>query len=368
LLTIAFTACTSPPPATEPSLGTPPAGKLDGAKAKQEPPPPVAKPKPQPKPMIRHAQFTLGEPIVAWSHSDDFTLLAATGKTRVAVWDTSTGWLRGLANGRNIGDANRVAIAVSSGPHALVVWTGEKLKARAHTALALAAPLDPARDAGVTHLGKLTSTVVQPPAQGCRAAAISSLGLFVDGCDNRHLHFFKPPQVMFAAFNVNHGVRPEALAFSPDGKLLAVAGNGLGMRSGVDGSLVHHPLSAYQKVILSARFTPDGRYVITGWHSGISVYDVAKKKWLVNGRLKTFPGWRARHLDISADGKYIVIGGDIVRTADLLTLRERYEIKTLNAKRLKQDVLFAGDGKHLWVAHADGTIKLVDRATLATFP
>jgi WD40 repeat protein len=161
-----------------------------------------------------------------------------------------------------------------------------------------------------------------------------------------------------------------SLAFSPDGKTLAVGGEGppiplpsmpgmgelklwdMATRSEVA------QLEGYVGVVNSVAFTPDGKTLLAG-SSGIGLWDVATGKL----RDETGKGWRAECLSLSGDGR-LLAWGTHVATVALWDVEDRRDQGTLEGHRHEvYSVAFTRDGQLLATASEDRTVKLWDVAT-----
>jgi WD40 repeat protein len=106
-------------------------------------------------------------------------------------------------------------------------------------------------------------------------------------------------------------IAPSTCALSPDGKLLAVAGDGSVMLWDVGGrkvtAMLQHSAQDRHNVV-SVAFSPDGKVLASGGDDGdVKVWDAASGKLLTS-----FPGRRGVQVRVafSPDGKYLAAGDD----------------------------------------------------------
>lgn len=186
------------------------------------------------------------------------------------------------------------------------------------------------RDGPVTRLwdpanGKLLATLVGPPATG--------------------------------------GASANAVAFSPDGKLLAAGGNFLGDSTrlwDVASRQVVGPLPQSRSIMKSLAFSPDGKTVAGVSHGGdVKLWDVASRQVKIG--LPDGNGFR--NVVFSPDGKLLANPGKgkEIRLSDPATGRT---VRTIT-DATGSDVTFSPDGKTLAVPDADGTrsLRLYEVAT-----
>jgi WD40 repeat protein len=158
--------------------------------------------------------------------------------------------------------------------------------------------------------------------------------------------------------------RVNALAFSPDAKLIATGG-GTPSRSGelklwrTDGTLVRAIARAHADTINGVAFSPDGDFIATAASDRLaSIWSSAD-----GARLASFEGHAGHVLSIAwrADGLVVATGGadKTVRTWDFLT---RKQIKaTTNFGGEICAVRFVGTGDLILAAAGDRTIRLGDQ-------
>jgi serine/threonine protein kinase len=159
------------------------------------------------------------------------------------------------------------------------------------------------------------------------------------------------------------GASVNAVAFSPDGKLLAAGGNFLGdstrLWNVADRQLVG-ALAQSRSIMKSLAFSPDGKILAGVTHTGsIKVWDVASRQV----KIGLPDGAGSRNVVFSPDGTLIANGGkgSEVRLSDAATGRT---VRTIT-DATGSDVAFSPDGQTLAVPDADGknTLRLWDVAT-----
>jgi WD40 repeat protein len=170
-----------------------------------------------------------------------------------------------------------------------------------------------------------------------------------------------PDPIPSLARAVQTGRRVRAVAFSPDGLLLATAGDdrvvtlwdpATGKKAGT--------LRGHADAISSVAFRPDGKQLAAaGWDGTVRLWDMP------GGRLlRTFAnhGRRVWAVAFSPDGKYLALGG----SGPTVHVREADTGRQIHALTGHTDhvscVAFSPDGKHLATGSWDRTVRVWDAA------
>jgi WD40 repeat protein len=158
-----------------------------------------------------------------------------------------------------------------------------------------------------------------------------------------------------------------ALAFSPDGKMLAAAAEPekLGMIAevrlwGVAGREVRHTLSEGSRRLAAVAFSPDGRILATGGEDGaVRLWDVTTGRQ--QERILANRGW-VRSVAFSPDGKWLATGGSggpfNLRLRDVSGGRGRS--KLVPNEFWISSIAFSCDGRTLAVAGVRGTERAME--------
>ncbi len=156
-----------------------------------------------------------------------------------------------------------------------------------------------------------------------------------------------------------------SLAYSPDGKLLAVTGYHEIVVHAADGSAVVARLIGMSERVQSLAFSPDGKSLAAsagnpGRTGEIQVWDVAKKTLRLSSPL-TFDTLYG--VSWSADGGLLAVGGadNTVRAIDAVTGKQVLFMGTHSDWVL--NTVFSSDGKHVVSVSRDMSMKLTEVAT-----
>ena len=156
-----------------------------------------------------------------------------------------------------------------------------------------------------------------------------------------------------------------AMRYSPDGLLLAVAGNGEILLHRADGSGLVARLAGQAERLLSLVFSPDGKKLVAGGgtpaRSGeVQVWDVAKASLLRTMKLTNDTVFGA---SLAPDGSRIAVGctDNTVHVFDAVSGEEAYKIG--NHENWVLATVFGVDSKRFVSVARDRAAKLIDAST-----
>ena len=146
-----------------------------------------------------------------------------------------------------------------------------------------------------------------------------------------------------------------SLAFSPDGKTVALGGGGSGWRSKKNTIRLWNPeieqqtglLEGHTAEVQSLAFSPDGMLLASGSASpehAIRLWNVEPQQQI--GVLLGRTGW-AHSIAFSPDGKTLASGGDYIRLWDVATQQQLLSLDSQGAGLYGQTVSFSPDGEIL---------------------
>jgi WD40 domain-containing protein/caspase domain-containing protein len=198
-----------------------------------------------------------------------------------------------------------------------------------------------------------------------------------DVASGRELHTLGGGHTNVTDFDV-----PSNVAFSPDGKMLALGGSGSGAPGGtvklwdVASGRALRALSGHAVAVNSVAFSPDDTVLASGNNDGtVRLWDVATGRELrtLSGHTSGFNcGWGLKSIGFSPDGWTLASGSgernlasgsadDTIKLWDVTTGRE---LRTLSGHSDAVDtVAFSPDGRMLASGAEDHTIKLWDVAS-----
>ncbi|HEY7312524.1 MAG TPA: sigma-70 family RNA polymerase sigma factor [Gemmataceae bacterium] len=151
------------------------------------------------------------------------------------------------------------------------------------------------------------------------------------------------------------------MAFSPDGKLLASAGDKRIVFTDVKTGEEIGRMEAKMDLAMSLAFTPDGKTLLSGNQDGkVRVWDVATKK--LRRELDAHM-WMIRDMALSHDGKTVAVGTvyNTIRLWDVASGKEMFEEHQGHDAQVNA-VAFSPDGKMLASGGDNQQIRLWDAA------
>jgi len=206
----------------------------------------------------------------------------------------------------------------------------------------------------------LLSTSNYPLAVLLAAQANRTGSSYLTGTALQNVLFSNPHLLGFLYGNSD---RLNGVAFRPDGKVLASAGDDGSVR--LWDTVTHQPVGAPLPAgspVLSLAFSPDGHTLASGLLDGsVRLMDMAASQW--RGRLMTGIGGGITSLAYSPDGTHLALGQGISATVLNAATGQRVGLLTGHTNRVT-GVAFSPDGQTLVTSSEDHTVRLWDAATV----
>jgi WD40 repeat protein/ferric-dicitrate binding protein FerR (iron transport regulator) len=337
----------------------PPVELEAGSYAVASPGGPAPAPRPLPlRLMEEKGTLQVGKALQTGAFSPDGGLFAATaGDGAMKLWDVAA---RRMRTALPMPLPGAVAVAISADGRNLAAACPDKAAKLVRVFVWDAAS------------GEQRAAFVGPPDVSALAFSPDGRRLAVGGADGKH----GPDFVLWdLAANTQEAVPPQAvpqgnkwhgvasLAFSPDGGILALGGRDgvvrlIDMAGGRETAL----LRGHTDAVICAAFSPDGATLATGGKGK----DPTVRMWdAATGRLRATlasPSGAVFSLCFSADGQTLAAGcdGGVGRLWDAIGFMEKATVQ--GHKKPVCRVAFAADGRTLQTAGRDGVIKFWDAA------
>ena len=171
--------------------------------------------------------------------------------------------------------------------------------------------------------------------------------------------FDLPTQKIIQTYNVKEWI--EALAFSPDGKVLITGGadNVIRYRDVVGGQCLKE-IRRHERRILRLKVSPDGRWLVTGDCYAVGIWDLqsgACQQWIDRAEEDSIEDFT-----FSVDSRWLYLG--VGKTIKVLEINSGKFVREIQRPMKLQQIAVSDDGKMLIIKEGSNyTLRIVDAET-----